>query len=58
MSEDNAQHFAGQVIGLLLQHQQDPLGLKPLDSVDAARKAALNLATFRKALIEELTKKN
>ncbi|MDD2178156.1 hypothetical protein OIN59_11990 [Acidovorax sp. D2M1] len=56
LTENEAIAFSHDVIGLLLKHQEHPLGGMPLGSEEDAQDAAKNIAAFRRALIEELQK--
>lgn len=55
MTKSEAQATANEYIKLILQHQENALGMKPLQSPDNAEKAAQALAAFRKELIAQLS---
>ena len=54
MTTLQAQQFTTEVIGLLLKHQENLLGLNPLATEGEAKQAAKNLVAFRRTLMEEL----
>lgn len=54
MTEQKASETADRIIGLLLAHQPNVLGTAALHGEMQARKAASDIAAFRKKLIEEL----
>lgn len=54
MTEQQAAETADKIIGLLLAHQPNVLGTSALHGEMQARKAASDIAAFRKKLIEEL----
>lgn len=55
MEQDEAVAKTDELIGLILQHQEDALGKVPLADDERARQAAQAIATFRQTLITQLT---